>query len=405
LRRHCPPLARFNIPVPVIGGLVFCLLVLVLNATGVLRFSLGTRVSAGWWTWLTMAEPAWRANPAGNLSLPFLSGFFTCIGLNATWRLVKAGSGALVLFWGLATVLAVVQNLVGVGLAELLNVSPLLGVMCGSVTLTGGHGTALGFAPEFEKAGLLGAPTIGAAAATFGLVAGGLLGGPLATWLINRHRIKTSGRGDAQAADAPESDEHSLGTYVRRLAGLGRQLIPLLLILAVTLKIGAWVGYGLQQAGMLFPAYMGAMLTGVVVRNVHDALGLKWLDNEKVDLLGGFFLVIFLAIAMSSLNLIDLASTAGPMLVILVAQVICMGLFAAFITFRLMGRDYDAAMMTAGHCGFGLGSTSNAVANMHCLVARYGASPKAFLIVPTAGALLVDLTNALNITFFLNWLR
>ncbi len=274
LRRHCPPLARFNIPVPVIGGLAFCLLMLALNLSGLVRFSVGTRVSAGWWT-----------------------------------------------------------------------------------------------------------------------------------WLINRHRIKTSRVRDVGEVDEPDSDEHSIGAYVRGLAALGRRLVPLLLILAVTLKVGAWVGYGLQQAGLLFPAYMGAMLTGVVVRNVHDALGLRWFDSASVDLLGSFLLIVFLAIAMSSLNLIDLASTAGPMLVILTVQVGCMALFAAFITFRLMGRDYDAAMMAAGHCGFGLGATSNAVANMHCLVARYGASPKAFLIVPTAGGLLVDFTNALNITLFLNWLR
>lgn len=405
LRRHCPPLARFNIPVPVIGGLVFCLLVLALNVSGVARFSFATRVSAGWWTWLTTVEPLWRANPSGSLNVLFLSGFFTCIGLNATWRVVKAGSGALLLFWGLATLLGVLQNLLGAGLAVLMGAPPLLGVMCGAVTLTGGHGTALGFAPEFERVGLLGAPAIGAAAATFGLVAGGLLGGPLATWLIERHRLAVAGEETADTAKSVANDKHSLAAYARGLWGLGRRAVPLLLVLAVALKVGAWVGYGLQQAGLLFPAYMGAMLTGIVIRNVHDALGLRWFDTAGVDLLGGFLLVVFLAIAMSSLNLIDLASTAGPMLVILLVQVVGMALFAVAVTYRAMGRDYDAAMMSAGHCGFGLGATSTAVANMQSLAQRYGASPRAFLIVPATGALLIDVTNAINITLFLNWLH
>lgn len=405
LRRHCPPLARFNIPAPVVGGLTLCLLILGLNLSGLARFGFAARVSAGWWTWLTSAEPVWRVNPAGNLNLLFLSGFFTCIGLNATWRVVKAGSGALLLFWGLASVFAVLQSLIGAGVAVLLDVSPLLGVMCGSVTLTGGHGTALGFAPEFELAGLAGAPAIGAAAATFGLVAGGLLGGPLATWLVERHRLTPSGEKAAPQAGINVVDEPSLAARARGLWALPGHALPLLLVLAGALKLGAWVSYGLQQLGLLFPAYMGAMLTGVVFRHLHDALGLRWFDSDGVNRLGGFLLVVFLAIAMSSLNLIDLVATAGPMLVILSIQTVVMLLFAALVVFRAMGRDYDAAIIAAGHCGFGLGATSTAVANMQALVQRYGPSPRAFLIVPVTGGLLIDFTNAINITFFLNWLR
>jgi ESS family glutamate:Na+ symporter len=399
-------LARFNIPVPVVGGLVVCVIMLLINLASRTPVNFATKVAAPWWTWVVAVEPEWLRDPARSLNLPFLVGFFTCLGLGATWRVVKAGSLQLLVFWGLSTALAVLQNLVGVGLANALGVSPLLGIMCGGVTLTGGHGTALGFAAEFQKAGLEAAAVIGVAAATFGVISGALVGGPVATRLIETRGLRSSDAptGDPGGATGPDPEPTFLA-QLRGLRSLGRRLLAAGLILAVCFKAGAWLGYALQKAGLLFPAYMGSMLVGVVFRNVHDALGLSWITSETIDRLGGVFLAVFLAMTMASLNLVDLAATAAPMLIILAAQVALMAAFAFWITFRMMGRDYDAAVMAAGQCGFGLGATSNAMATMLMIVQKHGPARRAFIIVPTTGALLIDVTNAFSITAFLNFFR
>jgi ESS family glutamate:Na+ symporter len=406
VRRRVPLLDRFNIPVPVIGGLLFSLIVLGLNLSGLATVSFRTGVTAGWWTWLVTPDHEWAARPARHVNLPFLVGFFTCIGLNATWEVLRRGSWQLLLFWTLATVLAVLQNAVGVGVAVLLGAEPLLGLICGSLSMTGGHGTALGFAPTLEQAGFVGAATIGAAAATFGLVSGGLIGGPVATRLIRRHGLSSSrAHPPSDASVSAQRSDDSLLAQARALAGLGRTLVWPLLILAACVKLGAWVSHSLQAAGWVFPAYMGAMVIGLLVRNVLDLCGLRLLDSRAIDAIGGVFLGIFLAMAMSGLNLIELAAAALPMLTILSLQVVIMALFATFVTFRLMGRDYDAAIMAGGHCGFGLGATPNAVANMDSLVRRFGEARRAFIIVPTTGAVLIDLSNSTLITAVINLLR
>lgn len=404
--RQSAALRRFNIPAPVAGGLVVCVLVLLLNLTGLLSLSFGTRSNAPWWTWLVTSEIEWAANPTRPVNTPFMVGFFACVGLNATWAVVRRGGLQLILFWVVASVFALLQNGVGLGLAQALGVSPLLGVLCGSVTLTGGHSTAQAFADEFVKAGLAGAAVIGVAAATFGLIAGALIGGPVATKLIERDKLKSSEAGGAlDPALAASGEEAGFFAQLRELAAQGAKLVAPLLIVLACVKGGAWVGYLLQKTGMIFPVSMGGMLVGLIVRNLHDAVGLRWLDNDTVDRLGGVLLCVFLAITMAGLNLFELAATALPMLVILVVQVVLMGLFALYVTYRVMGRDYDAAVMAAGHCGFGLGATSNAMATMLTIVQRHGPARRAFLIVPPTGALLVDVTNALTITAFLNWLR
>jgi glutamate:Na+ symporter, ESS family len=407
IRRRVPLLDRFNIPVPVIGGLLFSLLVLTLNLSGLATVSFRTGVTAGWWTWLVTPENEWASRPSRHVNLPFLVGFFTCIGLNATWEVLRRGSWQLLLFWTLATALAAVQTGVGVGVASLLGAEPLLGLICGSLSMTGGHGTALGFAPTLEQAGFAGAATIGAAAATFGLVCGGLLGGPVATRLIRRHALssRTPAPSGSAASSTTRQADDGLVSQARALVGLGRTLLWPLLILAACIKLGAWVSHYLQAAGWVFPAYMGAMVIGLLVRNLLDLCGLRVLDSRAIDALGGVFLGIFLAMAMSGLNLIELAAAAGPMLVIVSLQVLLMALFATFVTFRLMGRDYDAAIMAGGHCGFGLGATPNAVANMDSLVRRFGEARRAFIIVPTTGAVLIDLSNSTLITAVINLLR
>ncbi|CAM2991883.1 sodium/glutamate symporter [Rariglobus hedericola] len=401
--RRAPWLRRYNIPEPVVGGLVVGLLVLALKISGVVDIRFTTQVTAAWWTWLVTPEIEWVTRPAKGVNMPLLLGFFTCIGLNATWRVVRQGSWQLPLFLGLATVLAVCQNAIGVVLAKLMAQSPLLGLVCGSLSLTGGHGTALGFAHTLEQSGFASAATLGAAAATFGLVFGSLIGGPVATRLIRKHRLGTVTALEATTGHATE--EIGLWPNVKALASLGTVAVRHLVLLAVVIKAGAWLSWAMQLAGVVFPAYMGAMITGVVLRNVIDFSGGNWIDSRVVDLIGALLLGVFLAMAMMGLNLSELAGSAGPMLVILSVQVVFIACFTTWVTYRFMGRDYDAAVMAGGHCGFGLGATPNAVANMDALVRRYGGAPRAFVIVPTVGALLIDLTNSLNITWFLNLLK
>ncbi len=406
LHRRFSFLPRFNIPVPVVGGLTVATLVLLLNVSGLVVFSFGAKVSTPVWTWLVTPDHEWLAHPAKNFNLPLLVGFFTCVGLGAPVRLLRTGGRALVILLGAATVLAVVQNVVGVALASALHAPPLLGVICGALTLVGGHGTALGFAARFEQAGFAAAATVGAAAATFGLVAGGLLAGPLAEWLL---------RGNAQDAPAPTSPAERAGLPAKSTASFFADLRSLrdsgvaalghLLLVAVCIKTGAWVSFGLDRAGVPLPAYMGALLVGFVVRAAHDALGGTWLRPVVVARIAAVLLPLFLAVTLSSLNLADLAAVAGPMLVILLVNTLVTLAFAVVVAWPLLGRDHEAGVMTAGLVGFCVGSTATAVAAMDAIVRRRGPAPRAFAVVPPTGGFLIDLTNAPVITAFLNLLR
>lgn len=408
--RRVACLRRFNIPAPVVGGLLVCVAVLACNVSGLGQLAFGSRVNDAWWTWLVCAEPEWAARPARPINTLFMVGFFVCVGLNATWSLVRTGGVQLIIFWFVASVFGVLQNVVGVGVSTAMGESALLGVMCGSVTLTGGHSTAQAFAEPFAQAGLQGAAVIGVAAATFGLIAGALLGGPVATRLIEKHRLRSTeagapGAGSVDTATAAAGAEAGLFTLLRALAGQGRRLIAPVLIVLLCVKGGAWAGYLLQKAGLIFPVSMGGMLVGVIVRNLHDAAGGRLIDSDVIDGIGAVLLSLFLVITMAGLNLVELAATALPMLVILIVQIVLMGVFALTVTFRAMGRDYDAAVMAAGHCGFALGATSNAMATMLTVVQRHGPARRAFLIVPPTGALLIDVTNGFMLTGLLTWLK
>ncbi|MEO5802648.1 MAG: sodium/glutamate symporter [Verrucomicrobiota bacterium] len=423
-------LSRFNIPAPVVGGLLISLAVLLVKLSGAFDFGLATKVDAKWWTWLVTTEIEWAKTPKVEVHRPFLVAFFTCIGLNASWSLVKRGGIQVLIFLIIAAVLALFQNIISVALAKILGVPLLLGVVCGSTTMTGGHATALGFAGELEKAGLPGAGVLGAAAATFGLIAGGLIGGPLGGALIRKKKLQSTAPREVHL-ESGQSSEPGILNDLRALASYGKQALPIILLLLVCIKIGSWISYFIQQTHvplpmikasfspafnfdfdlsfekqkLTFPIYMGAMLLGVTIRNVVDAVGGRWIKTEIVDTMSSVMLGIFLAIAMMSLNFIELASAAGPMLVILAVQVGVMALFAWFVTFRIMGRDFEAAVMSGGHCGFGLGATPNAVANMKSLVETFGPAPRAFLVVPIVGAFLMDFLNAINITFFINLVK
>lgn len=395
-------LHRFNIPAPVIGGLLVSLVVLAFNLSGNALVQFGTQVTARAWTWLVTIEPEWVTAPRKAVSFPMMAAFFTCIGLNATWDVVRKGTVQVGIFLGLATVLAAIQCGVGVALARAMDVHPLLGLVCGSVSMTGGHGTALGFAGPFEKLGLQSAAVLGAAAATVGLLTGGLLGGPVGGRLIRklgrRAAVTTAENAQATALSAPVGILHDFRAAFR----LGRTALLHLLLVLGCIKAGAWVSYFIQLTGVAISAQIGAMIVGVVVRNAFDLSGNRVIRSEAIDVIGSISLGLFLAVAMMGLNLIELANTAVPMLVILAVQVVVMGVFAVYVTYRVMGRDYDAAVMAGGHCGFGLGATPTAVANMKSLVEKYGAAPRAFLVIPLVGAILIDFTNALVITFFAN---
>lgn len=404
LVRRVPFLSRFNVPAPVASGLLISLLVLLANVTDLATVKLATKVDQKWWTWLVTTEIDWANKPKVDIFRPFQVAFFTCIGLNASWALAKRGGIIAIIFVAIGAGFALLQNIVGLGLAELLGVQPLLGVVCGAVTLTGGHSTAMGFADELQKAGLKNAGEIGVAAATFGLVAGGLLGGLLGGALIRRHNLKSTASPKTHLEMGQSGDTGILQDF-RALGSFGKTFVLHLLLLLLCIKLGAWVSYGIQQLKISFPIYMGAMLLGVIIRNVLEVSGIQWIKTEVIDVLGSVSLGVFLAVAMMSLNLIDLASVALPMLMILTVQVIVMAVFAWFVTFRLLGRDFEAAVMAGGHCGFGLGATSNAVASMKTLVENFGPAPKAFLVVPIVGGFLIDFPNAMVITLFINFAK
>jgi len=446
LLRRVPVLARFNIPVPVVGGLLFALILLALRQIGA-PVSFAGKVDAAWWTWLVTTEPEWFTRPAKNLNLPLLIGFFTCVGLAAPLKLLRTGGRMLVVLLVATTVLSVVQNAVGVAVAVALGAPALLGVACGSLTLVGGHGTALGFAPRFEQAGLAAAATIGASAATFGLVAGALLSGPLGAWLLRKragvpasliHGASPSGATTAQARPAPPSltpngpaaaasaaiapdaagRAEAAGVAVgaaagervvvasffadaRQVAALGWTAAGHALLIAACVKAGAWASYGLDQIGATLPAYMGALLVGFSVRAIHDAMGGNWLRGEVIGRIAAVLLPLFLAVTLSALNLAELAQVAGPMLAILTVNTIITLAFAALIVYPLLGKDHEAGVATAGLAGYGIGSTATAVAAMDAITRQRGAAPRATTIVPPTGGFLIDLTNAPVIGAFL----
>lgn len=384
IRRRIAVLDRFNIPAPVVGGFLFAALALALRQAGVLEFQFDT-----------------------TLQSPFMIAFFTCIGLGASLGLLKIGGPQVLLFWLLASVVAIIQNAVGVGLAVAMDVHPFLGLITGSITMTGGHGTGAAFGKLLEEQyAFTGAVTLAMAAATFGLVSGGLLGSPIGTRLINCGRLLPAPtptvptpRGFEAAAVNEEIEPEAAGE-----APTAYLLLKVLTIILVCMWLGGllsgWIG-----RYVTLPGYIGAMIVAAVLRNLADATRTVRIEARVVDDLGTIALSLFLTMALMSLKLWELIDLALPMLVILIVQVAMLAAFAYWVTFRVMGRDYDAAVMAGGHCGFGLGATPNAVANMRALEERFGPAPRAFLVVPMVGAFFIDFTNAIIITAYINFVK
>jgi glutamate:Na+ symporter, ESS family len=378
LRNRIRWLDRLNIPSAVIGGLLFTFLVLLLHDR-VLTLQLDTALQ------------------------PLLSvAFFTSIGMGASLALLRAGGIQVLIFLLFSTAFCFVQNFLGMAIAIGFGENPLLGVMAGSVTLVGGPATGLAFAPIFEQAGLGGAGVLAVTAATAGIVCGGLVGGPVGTYLIRRFGLASHTRSKAELSAELDTAPETLVVEVDREDS---SLIRNLVVLALAMVLGSVVSGYIQSLGVTLPAYIGAMMVASVLRNVDDGTGWLKIDQRTMEFVGNLALNIFLVVALMNLKLWELAHLAGPLAVILVAQVLVVLLFAATVSFRLMGRDYDSAVMSSGFVGFVLGTTANAVANMRALVARFGPAPRAFLVVPLVGAFFIDFTNALIITLFVNWLK
>jgi ESS family glutamate:Na+ symporter len=384
IRRRIPVLDRFNIPAPVVGGVLFSALALALRQAGLVQFEFDTTLQA-----------------------PFMNAFFTCIGLGVSLSLLRVGGPQVLLFWGLASVMAVLQGAIGIGLARVMDVNPFLGLITGSITMTGGHGTGAAFGKLIEdQYHFPGALTLAMAAATFGLVSGGLIGGPIGTRLIQGRGLKSTGGrpGPLAEAVAHSALDEEIDTESAGAAPTAYLMLQTITLVLVCMWLGGivsgWINNYFTIAG-----YIGAMLVAAVIRNVADVTGVIRIEPRVVDDVGTITLSLFLSMALMSLRLWELFDLALPMLAILAVQVAMMAAFAYWITFRVMGRDYDAAVMAGGHCGFGLGATPNAIANMGALEERFGPAPRAFLVVPMVGGMFIDFTNALIISTYINLVR
>jgi ESS family glutamate:Na+ symporter len=403
LVQHLAWLHRLSIPGSMVAGLLVALGGSLFAALGGAMIVFGTRTAAPVWSWLVTVEPLWRERPEVGATFPLLIGFLACVGLSASWDALRPSLGTITRLLLLATLLGVVQNLVGLLAADALGVSPLVGLTCSAITLTGGPASAASFAPELERLGLSGALNLALAAAMVGTLAGGLAGSPLAEWIIRRRQLAAPGS-VAQTPAPAGNDATPRGGFIYHTRHLWTHPLATggaILALIVCLKAGAWLTYLIQQAGLVFAPHLGAMICGVVLRHLHDAAGWRWLQTSTLQALAGLLLGLFLTAAMMSLNLRDLAPIGGEALALLVVQVAVAAAFVVFVTFHFMGRDYDAAVISAGHFGFGLGLTLNAVANMEALTQRHGPSPRAFLAVPIVSAFLIEIPNGLNILFFL----
>ena len=398
LTRRVAFLQKFCVPSPVSGGIIFSLLTLALYG------------------WLDI-----EVSFDGTLKDIFMLAFFTCVGFQSDMRVLKQGGKALVIMLVLLVLIIALQNIMPIGITRLMGVDPLIGIAAGSVSMTGGHGTAGGFAKVLEQMGLHGAGTVGMAAATFGLIAGSMLGGPLADLIIRKKLTHEQKQPKDETIDPAmagiESDEASpegrterVSTNEQEFQLYAKASYWILLVMGG----GTLLSWLLAKTGVTFPSYFGALILAAIVRNTIGFFRYKengeWvkadklLDMERIVSVGNICLSLFLGMAMISLRLWELQSLALPLIVILASQVLLMGLFVYFVAFPMLGRNYDAAVLCAGMCGFGLGATPNAMANMSAVCYKYRYTVKPFLIVPIIGAMFADLINTAIITLFLNLL-
>lgn len=365
-------LQKFCIPAPVIGGLIFAIMTCICYVTGIAEFSFDD----------TLRE----------VCMVF---FFTSVGFQANLKVLKSGGKSLIVFLGLVIALIIIQNLTAVGLAKLLNLNPLIGMCTGSIPMVGGHGTAGAFGPVLEDLNIKGATTICTAAATFGLIFGSLIGGPLGKRLIEKHSLLDTVANDDDSLLVEDEKKHERHTNM--YADAVFQLI-------LAIGVGTIFTMLLTKTGLTFPIYIGAMLAAALMRNICEYTGIATIHMGEINDLGGISLSLFLGMAMITLRLWELASLALPLVILLAAQVLLIIIFTYVIEFNIMGRDYDAAILVSGTCGFGTGATPNAMANMQAVCDQYVPSIKAYLLIPLVGSLFADFLNSLVITFFINLL-
>jgi glutamate:Na+ symporter, ESS family len=377
LVRRVSVLQRFSLPPPVVGGVLIAMILAMADGFA------GTRVSFDM-----------------SLKDSLLIAFFTTVGLAADARMLVKGGSKLAVFLLVCSVFIVVQNAVGLAAAWAMDMHPVFGLFGGSVTLTGGHGTGAAYAARLgETMNLHSAMELTMAFATAGLVVGALMGGPLGAYLIKRHGL--SGPTQAKAVKAKASKAKATAQTGQEQTVTTQSFLTALFIVLVCLAGGRLLANWMEGGGLILPDFLFALLLGVLIRNVASFTGLFRVDDRSIELIGGVSLSLFLVMALMAMKLLDLVSMAGPLLIILVLQVVVMAFYAVFVTFRVMGKNYDAAIMAAGHVGFGMSSTAAALAIMKAVTERTGVSPLAFLIVPMVGAFFIDIMNALIIQGFL----
>ncbi len=359
-------LRTFFIPSPVIGGLIISILVLILEKSGIAKLEFDKVLQDF-----------------------FMNIFFTAIGLSASFAMLKK-SGSLGIKLALAIIILLpLQNIIGVSLAKVLGINPLHGIAMGSTSMTGGIGSAISFGKIMEEMGAESNITIGVAAATFGLLAGSLVGGPTARRLISKNKLVTKG-------SLSKANKIDIKTLTNQ-----KTLTKAIIIIGLAAFLGTFINKILAKTGLNFPYYVGCQFGGLIVRNIYDSLK-KPLDMNNIDLVGNISLSLFLSLALINLNISAILGLAGPMLVILIAQAVFIAIYTSLVSFNLLGRDYDAAVMVAGHCGVGLGQTPNAMANMEAIIEEKGPADVAMFIFPIVLAIAVNLTNPIVITFFIN---
>ena len=370
-------LSKYCIPPSVVGGFIFALLVLILNQTNIATINLDT-----------------------TLQNIFMTAFFTSIGFTASVKILKQGGIKVITFLSLAVLLVILQNTVGVTLASLFSLSPLMGLCTASIPMVGGHGTAGSFGPILEDMGITGATTVSVASATFGLIMGSIIGGLVARNLILRYKLHTVH--DENDLTPPEEvgdyneENHNILSFKRLMTGA--------CFLFIAMGLGSLVSKLIQASGLTFPSYIGAMLVAALIRNICDFRKEPIVEKE-IETLGGLSLSFFLTMALMGLKLWQLLDLALPLFIMLIAQVILVGLFAYIITYRVMGKNYEAAVFASAICGFGMGATPNAIANMDELTNRYGFVPTPYFVVPIVGCLFIDFVNSAIITIFINFIR
>ncbi len=373
LKKKIKFLETFCIPAPVVGGIVFALLSCLLHGLGIVEFQFDE-----------------------TLKTVCMVMFFTSVGFQANLKVLKAGGKSLVVFLLCLVVLIFTQNFVAVGISKLLGISPLVGMCTGSIPMVGGHGTSGAFGTVLEDFGIKGATTVCTAAATFGLIIGSTMGGPIGRRLILKHDLlKTAVAEDPSILEEDEQKHHrSVSMYA-----------PAAYQLAIAMGIGTVLSWLLSMTGMTFPIYIGSMIAAAFMRNIGEYGGKIHIHMGEINDIGGICLSLFLGIAMITLQLWQLAELALPMIILLLAQVVLMAMFSYFLVYNVMGRDYDAAVLAAGTCGFGMGATPNAMANMQALTEKFAPSIKAYMLVPIVGSMFADFINSLVITAFINFIN